>query len=132
MDEPTPPPPRRRKGHLPTWVSVLTLALLFAGLGVAWYVASQPKNGIRFEDFAAEARRDLPVGTATKDQVLAWFAGHGITDYGDLLDTGGNKAGYACQVPNDTWLDQADIVMLCRCDKDGKLVDLSISRIRKR
>lgn len=133
MDDPPAPPPRRRKkGNLPWWVTVLTLALLFAGLGAAWYVAKQPKDGVRFEDFEAEARRDLKVGATTKDQVLTWFAGHGITNYEDLLDTSGNKAGYTCRLTNDTWMDQADIVMLCRCDKDGKLVDLTISRIRKR
>src|SRR4051794_8293482 len=111
---------RPRKRGLPAWVIVLVFVFLLAGGAGGYYVAGQPKNGVRLEPLEADAAAKLPPGT-DKEKVPEWFAAHGITDFGDLKDTGGGKIGYRAVVPNDSYLEKSAIDISFWYDKDGKV-----------
>jgi hypothetical protein len=112
------------------WVVLLTVAAVIAAAAGGLYLASQPKNGIRVEQLEAEIHEQLPPGSS-REEVLAWYDAHGITELSDLTDTGGGKAGYQGSLPNDSWLDKAEILILCRLNRQGKLADVTIFRTRK-
>ena len=122
------PKPSRRKSGLPMWVVVLVLVLLLAGGAGGYYAANQPKNGVRLERLEADAREKLPAGT-DKEKVPAWFAAHGITDFGDLTNTGGGKIGYRALVPNDTYMERAELDISFKYDKDGKVTESRFERV---
>src|SRR5205814_2494718 len=84
------------------------------------YWAGQPKNGIRVERLEAEVHEQLPPGSSRED-VLAWFAAHEITQVEGLRDMSGGNTGYKGSVPNDSWLDKGTIQIWCRLDGQGKL-----------
>ena len=103
MEDQPPTQARGLKRHVPTWVVLLTVAAVIGAAAGGLYLASQPKNGIRVEQLKAEIDEQLPLGSS-REEVLAWFAAHGIAEPSDLLDTGGGKAGYKGSLPNDSWL----------------------------
>ena len=128
----TPPPAdptTRRKGELPLWASVAAIVVFLAVAGSLYYLAGLPKSGVRVEHLRDDAQRKLPAGSS-RDDVLAWFAAHGITEVGDLTDPGGKKLGHHALLPNDSWLDQAEIDIRVMFDGDGKVNDLKIARYR--
>jgi hypothetical protein len=130
MEDQLPTPTRRAKRHIPIWVVLLTVAAVIGAAATGLYVASQPKNGIRVEQLEADLHEHLPLGSS-REEVLAWYSAHGITELSDLTDTGGGKAGYRASVPNDSWLDRANIEIMCRIDRQGKLTDVTIFRSRE-
>lgn len=128
IDEGLAPRPRRRRGELPLWVTVLVFTLLAgAGVGV-WYFGTRPANGIRLENVQADISQTLPVGS-TRDEVKAWLAAREFTDTKEITDGGGKVDGIQVTIPNDTWFDQADIVLHIRFDRDWKLRSVIASRL---
>jgi hypothetical protein len=124
-----PPPGRaRRRGALPWWVTLLVFAALAAGGFAAWHYANRPGNGVRVDDLRADLVAQLPPGS-TGDQIEGWFRDHGITGYSETLDINRQKVGYHAVVPNDTLMDRADIMIECRTDKAGRLVESSVDRV---
>lgn len=131
MDPIPAPKPRRRKKALPWWVTVATLAAVLAGFAGLLYYAYLPKNGLYPEPYDADARQHLKIGTSTREDVLAWYTGNGITEVSDTFDTGGRKNGYLAQIPNDSWMKQAQIHITVRFDGTGKLEYLSVFQAQR-
>jgi hypothetical protein len=130
MNDQPPSQTHDHKRHVPAWVVLLIVATMIGAAAGGLFLASQPKNGVRLEQLEADIHEQLPLGSS-REEVLAWFTAHGITELFDLFDTGGSKAGYRAIVPNDTWLDKGTIEIMCRLDRQGKLTDVTIFRSRE-
>jgi hypothetical protein len=109
-------------------VTLLVFAALAAGGFAAWHYANRPANGTRVDDLRADLIAQLPPGS-TSAQIESWFRDRGITNFGETLDISQKKIGYHAVVPNDTLMDRADIMIECRTDKAGRLVDSSVDRV---
>ncbi|MBN8907977.1 MAG: hypothetical protein J0H99_15380 [Rhodospirillales bacterium] len=109
--------------------AVVFAALVIAG-GAVWHFGTAPANGVRLDAVRADVEQNLPVGSS-RDEVRAWLAGHGITDTGDLMNTGGRVDGLWALLPNDTWFEPAEIHFLFRFDKEWKLKTATVYRSRR-
>lgn len=127
----TPAPKKSRRGSLPSWVVVLVLVLVIGTGACGYYVASQPKDGVRVEAVRAELVAKLPPGTP-KDEIVKVFEAKGYKDYGKVTDTGGKTIGYRTLVPNDTYLEKAELDIACKFDEDGKVTTVEVQRIKVR
>lgn len=125
------PPRRRRRRELPWWVSASALAAFFAALGGLWHLGSLPKNGIHVEQVEADARTGLPPGSS-RDDIVAWLVARGVTEYGDVMDPGGKKVGVRALIPNDSYLERAEIEIRCPLNGEGKLKEVSVTRSQVR
>lgn len=125
------PPAKRRKGDLPWWVVALVFVVLAGGSAGAYYAAIQPKNGVHLRALEADAAAKLPAGS-TKEQVIDWFKANNITEYSDLTNTGGGKVGLRALVPNDSYVDQAELDISFWYDKEGKVTKSQFLRTVER
>jgi hypothetical protein len=109
-------------------VTVLAFAVLaVVGAGV-WYFGTRPPNGTRLETVQADIDQSLPAGS-TRDEVKAWLAARDFTNTSDLTDGGGKVDGIQLPIPNDTWFDEANIVLHIRFDKEWKMRSVVASRL---
>ena len=131
MDQVPTRTPHGRKGALPWWVTVPVLVVVVAGFGGLVYYAYLPKSGVYVEQVEADARENLKIGVSTREDAMAWFTAHGITDVYDTLDTGGKKNGYSVQIPNDNWMKNTQIQVTYRFNDEGKLREIMVYQERR-
>jgi hypothetical protein len=82
---------------------------------------------VRVEALEQDLRDRLPIGS-TREQVQDWFASHGIT-YGDTVDSAtGKRDGYCATMPNDSWVESAEIRISFEFDDRGRLTKFRIIR----
>jgi len=127
MDAPALSKPPRPKSHIKWWQAILVLLIVFGGLGCGLHFANQPKDGATVESVEADALASLPVGS-NEDAAVAWFIARGYSEYGETTDTKGKKTGYRALVPNDSWLEKAEIEIVLKYES-RKLAKVQVSRI---
>jgi len=125
---PAPAPTKRRRGALPGWVVLLALVVLAAAAVAFWFYANRPVGGVRVEELRANLESQLPPGS-TSAQIEAWIRDNGITDFGETVDISRQKSGYRAVIPNDTLFEKAEIVIMWRTDKAGRLTETSVDRV---
>jgi hypothetical protein len=132
QDDPTlsplPAPTTRRRKALPGWVVLLAFVVLAAAAVAFWFYANRPVGGIRVDDVRANLESQLPPGS-TSAQIEAWNRDNGITDFGETFDHDREKSGYRAVIRNDTLFEKAEIVILFRTDKAGRLVETIVERV---
>ena len=121
------PNPKPRRRGLPTWVTLLVLALVLLGAAGLVYAAYRPERGIWVNELKADAQRSLPMGSS-REQALEWFTSRGIEDVKEARDLDGT--GYKAIIPNSSWVEGGEIIVTCMFDGKDQLSRLSVVRMR--
>lgn len=80
----------------------------------------------RVERLEADLRAGVLPGSP-KEAAEAWFAAHGIR-LGLMVGASGRPVGYLATVPNDTWLEPAEIRITVDFDDQGRVTGVTIYR----
>jgi hypothetical protein len=105
----------------------MALVATLVACGGLGFGAVQPRNGIRVEPLEADLRACVPSGSP-KETAETWFDMHGIR-YGPITQgASGKHVGYSAIVPNDSWLESAEIRIAVDFDDDGRVTDVNIYR----
>lgn len=81
--------------------------LLLTGCSVLFLLAHRPNNGIWANELEADLNQRLPDGS-TWEEAEAWFAAHGLRPI-EIIDVDSSPIGMGVRIPNDSWLDSAEI-----------------------
>lgn len=81
---------------------------LFGCCGGLLAFGDRPHNGIRVENLEKDLNERLPDGS-TWDEAEAWFAAHGIKPHSISRVSDGNKVGLGATVPNNSFVNSAEI-----------------------
>lgn len=118
------PPTCRR--HRFGWLILAVAAVGLFGGGLALF-GDRPKSGIRVERLEADLNERLPDGSSW-EQAEAWFASHGIQPHGIITSSDNQKVGLGAIVPNDSFLQSAEIRIYVYFGPAGRLTKRSIYR----
>ena len=126
MESASAPAPRPR-GAVRRWLPWVALTAALLGCGGLGYSAFEPRNSIRVGPLEADLRAAVQPGSP-KGAAEAWFAAHGIR-YGLTINgASGRHVGYFAVVPNDTWLEPAEIRIVVNYDEQGRVTGVTIYR----
>jgi hypothetical protein len=106
---------------------ILVVVVLFAGGGGLLHVHDQPKNGIRVEKLEADLKGRLPLGSSW-EEAEAWFTSHGIKPNVLMRGHESRVSELLATVPNDTFLESAQIIISLTFSPDGRLERCAVWR----
>ena len=119
-------PVHGRGRHTGWLLAIVVVAGLFGCCGGLTLIGGRPKNGIRVEKLEADLRSSLPVGSMWA-QAEAWFASHGIEPMG-IRDLNGKEVGLGAIIPNDSFLESAEIYLYVYFNDAGEVREIIIYR----
>jgi len=120
-------PAGQKPGRFRFCLLVAGIICVIGGCIGVGYLAIRPEGGVTVKQLEAEVKEKLPIGSSRK-QVYAWFASHGLYPADIVEISSGRSVGLGTSMPNNTFLEMAEIRISVYFDSADRLERVHIYR----